>query len=189
MPPKKSADSATNGARSAGNGSNGVDIPAPEQIETGAPMAAAQEPAAETGNVPEPAGLLVVRADHVDVRQAAVRRVEALDVSMTQGAIGMVRADRVSLVQGGIGLAAAESVDLRQGTARLVIARGPVHLEQAFARTVVAGDVEMGGRSFAGLVIAREVRGEGRILLDWRAGLALGAALVLGMTLLRGRRR
>ena len=53
----------------------------------------------------------------------------------------------------------------------------------------MARDVEIGERGFAGLVLARTITGQGRILLDWRAGLALGAAFALVWDFLRGRPR
>jgi hypothetical protein len=130
----------------------------------------------------------LVRAEHVDLHQAAARRVEAGEVNVTQGAIGLARADRIEVTQGAVGIALGDTVTVRQGMTR-VFARGPVHLEQSFARVVVAGEVEVGPRGFAGLVIAREVSGPGRILMDWRGGLALGAALGLAWAFLRTRAR
>ena len=112
-----------------------------------------------------------------------------LQYSVTQGGVGIVRADHASIRQGGAGAVIGDRIDLHQSAARLVIARGSVRLQQALAQTVMARDVEIGERGFAGLVIARTVTGQGRILLDWRAGLALGAAFGLVWALLRSRPR
>jgi hypothetical protein len=161
--------------------SNGA---ATTELPTTADMPTVDEIAAGGG---EPSAQ-VIRADRLDLRQAAVRSAEALEMNITQGAAGMARAERVSIVQGALGMAIADSVDVRQGAVQLVIARGPVRVEQGFARTVLAQEVEIGDRAFAGLVIAREVRG-GRVLLDWRGGLALGGVLAIAWALLRGRRR
>jgi hypothetical protein len=78
---------------------------------------------------------------------------------------------------------------VHQSLVRLVLGRQAVTIERGVARTVLARDVEIGERGFAGLVIARTVKGEGRILLDWRAGLAFGATFALLWALLRGRAR
>jgi hypothetical protein len=134
-------------------------------------------------------GVQDARAEHIDVRQGGVLRADVDELTVTQGGVGLVRADNASIRQGGAGAVIAEHAELSQSMARLVIARGSVRLDRAFARTVMAGQVEVGERGFAGLVIARTVTGQGRILLDWRAGLALGAAFALVFGLLRGRSR
>jgi hypothetical protein len=108
---------------------------------------------------------------------------------VNQGAVGLVRAEKASIRQSGVGALFGERIELAQGFARLVISRESVRVERGLARTVMARDVEIGERGFAGLVIARTVTGQGRILLDWRAGLALGAAFALVFGLLRGRAR
>ncbi len=133
-------------------------------------------------------GIGEAHADRIDVRMGGIGRAEAREISVAQGGCGLARADHVQVSQGVLSAAMAERVELRQGISRLLVARGPVRIEQSFARTVVAQDVEIGERGFAGLVIARGVSGEGRILLDWRAGLALGAAFALVWALIRGGR-
>jgi len=133
-------------------------------------------------------GIGEARADRIEVRMGGIGRAEAREISVVQGGLGLARADHVQVSQGVLSAAMAERVELRQGISRLLVARGPVRIEQGFARTVVAQDVEIGERGFAGLVIARGVSGEGRILLDWRAGLALGAAFALVWALIRGGR-
>lgn len=133
-------------------------------------------------------GIGEAHADRIEVRMGGIGRAEAREISVVQGGCGLARADHVQVSQGVLSAALAERVELRQGISRFLVARGPVHIEQSFARTVVAQDVEIGERGFAGLVIARGVSGEGRILLDWRAGLALGAAFALVWALIRGGR-
>src|SRR3972149_5698672 len=75
------------------------------------------------------------------------------------------------------GDALAQLDALGPGLSRFLVPRGPGGSEPSSARTVVAQDVEIGERGYAALVIARRVSGDGRILLDWRAGLAPGAPL------------
>jgi hypothetical protein len=103
--------------------------------------------------------------------------------------VGLVRAETASIRQGGAGAIIGDRVDVHQSLVRLVLGRQSVTIERGVARTVLARDVEIGERGFAGLVIARTVKGEGRILLDWRAGLAFGATFALLWALLRGRAR
>jgi hypothetical protein len=133
-------------------------------------------------------GIGEAHADRIDVRMGGIGRAEAREISVVQGGLGVARADHVQVSQGVLWAAMAERIELRQGISRFLVARGPVRIEQSFARTVVAQDVEIGERGFAGLVIARGVSGGGRILLDWRAGLALGAAFALVWALIRGGR-
>lgn len=134
-------------------------------------------------------GIGEAHADRIDVRMGGIGRAEAREISVVQGGLGVARADHVQVSQGVLSAALAERVELRQGISRFLVARGPVRIEQSFARTVVAQHVEIGERGFAGLVIARGVSAEGRILLDWRAGLALGAAFALVWALIRGGRQ
>jgi hypothetical protein len=94
----------------------------------------------------------------------------------------------VSVDRGVLGGAIAGEVTVRQGYVQSVLARD-VRLEQAGARLVVANKVSLGPQSGALVVFARSVEGSGRILVDWRAGLALGAGLGLVGALLRARRR
>lgn len=134
-------------------------------------------------------GIGDAHADRIEVRQGGIARAQAHEVSVMQGGLGLARAEHVEVTQGGLGGALAERIELRQAASRLLVARGPVRIEQSFAGTVIAGDVQIGERGFAGLVIARGVSGRGRILLDWRGGLALGAAFALVWALVRGRGR
>ena len=134
-------------------------------------------------------GIEEAHATRIEVRQGGIGRAEADQITVVQGGLGLARAERVQVTQGALGGAIADRIELRQGFAQFLLARGPVRLEQGLARTVVAQQVEIGERGFAGLVIARDVSGGGRILLDWRAGLALGAAFALVWGLVRSRAR
>jgi hypothetical protein len=80
----------------------------------------------------------------------------------------------------------AGEVNVTQGYLGPTIAR-EVHLDQAFARSVIAGNASFGPRSGAFVVIAGRVNGNVRPVLDWRGGVALGAAfgLVAGLVRLR----
>jgi hypothetical protein len=134
-------------------------------------------------------GVQDARAQRIEVRQGGVGRAEVDELVVTQGGVGLVRAETASIRQGGAGAIIGDRVDVHQSLVRLVLGRQSVTIERGVARTVMARDVEIGERGFAGLVIARTVNGEGRILLDWRAGLAFGATFALLWALLRGRAR
>ena len=119
----------------------------------------------------------------VELRLSAVGMVEAADVSFAQGALGAVRADNVAVDKGAIGAALANHVEVSRGYARSIIAR-EVQLDRAAARVVVAADVNV-QRSAILFLVARRVAGDVRVLLDWRGGLAFGAAAGLVLGLLR----
>ena len=128
-------------------------------------------------------------APDAEVVRGAIGRLDARSVAVTQGAIGAGRAESLSLEMSAIGLAGAGDATLSRSIARAVLA-GEVNLEQSAAQTILAERVTMTSGSMALVVIARRVEGEVRPLLDWRGGLALGAAIGLVMAILRpGRRR
>lgn len=138
---------------------------------------------------PRPAPGDVVRATNVTITRGGAGRVEATDVAVSQGGIGAARADRIFVELGGLGAAMGGDVSVTQGYLGPTLARD-VRLDQAFARTVVAGNVSFGPRSGAFLVVAGRVDGSLRPVLDWRGGLALGAAFGLVAGLVRaGRNR
>jgi hypothetical protein len=130
-----------------------------------------------------------LEAERVDVRMSAVGRVEADQVSVGNGAVGAVRADVLSVHRGMVGAAMADTVEVSQGYARSIMAR-QVSLDRAAAQVVVAADVQV-RQSAAMILIARRVNGDLRVLLDWRGGLAFGAAagLVFGIVSRLRRRR
>jgi hypothetical protein len=127
-------------------------------------------------------------ADTLEVRQGAVGGVQASEVRVSMGAVGGARANYVSVERGVVGGALAGQLNVHQGYVQSVIAR-EARFEQGGARTIVANKVTLGPQSGAFLVIARTVDGPGRILVDWRAGVALGVILGAVMVLLRVRRR
>jgi hypothetical protein len=131
-------------------------------------------------------GVDSVQARNVTITRGGAGRVDATDVAVSQGGIGAARADRVFVELGGLGAAMAGEVNVTQGYLGPTIAR-EVHLDQAFARSVVAANASFGPRSGAFLVVAARVNGNVRPVLDWRGGLALGAAfgLVAGLVRLR----
>src|SRR4051812_44649447 len=131
-----------------------------------------------------------IQADRVEVRMAAVGRVDAGEVQVLQGAIGGVRGTDVSVQQGALGGALAGRVSIRQSVARSVLAREVV-VQQSFVRTIVAAQVRVEQATGVGILIARQVTGDVRVLVDWRAAAAFGAAFgaVAGLLRLGGRRR
>jgi hypothetical protein len=127
-------------------------------------------------------------ADKLEVRQGAVGGVQAADVRVSMGAVGGARANYVSVERSVVGGAMAGQLNVHQGYVQSVLAR-EVRFEQGGARTIIANRVTLGPQSGALVVIARTVDGPGRILVDWRAGLALGAMIGAVMMLARVRRR
>jgi hypothetical protein len=123
----------------------------------------------------------------VNVRKGAIGQIRADEVEVAQGAVGGIMADRVYVERGALGGVVAGKVSVEQGFVQGVIA-GEVTFEQAGARTVMANHVTFGPSSGAILVVARTVDGDGRFLLDWRGGLALGAAFAVVTAILRQRR-
>jgi len=129
-----------------------------------------------------------IEADAVEVHQGAVGRVDATEVRLTQGAIGLARGDRVSVLMGGVGAAMGREVSLSQGGAGSILAQHAT-IDQAVVRTLVAQEVEFRKPSGVLVLIAQRVSGDVRVLLDWRAALAFGAAFGLLAGLVgRGRR-
>lgn len=126
-------------------------------------------------------------AGSLALRQGAIGGAQAEQVNVTLGAVGGARAQYVSVDRGVIGGAVAGQVTVRQGYVQNVLARD-VRLEQSGARTVIANKVSLGPQSGAFVVFARSVEGSGRILVDWRAGLALGGVVGAVLVLLRVRR-
>jgi len=148
---------------------------------TGAPVM--ETPAAIDG--PSAAGA----SSDAEIVRGAIGRLDARSVAVTQGAVGAGRAESISLEMSAIGVAAAGDATINRSIARAVLA-GEVHLEQSAAQTVIAQQVTLTSGSMALVVFARRVEGEVRPLLDWRGGLALGAALGVVLAILRpGRRR
>ena len=126
-------------------------------------------------------------AEHVQLRQSAVGRVEATQVAVEQGAIGAARAEHLKVDRGAIGAALGEQVELSRGYARSILAR-QVQLDRAAARIVIAADVRT-NQTAVMFLVARKVAGDVRVLFDWRGALAFGAAAGLVFGLIRRARR
>jgi hypothetical protein len=129
-----------------------------------------------------------VEADAVEVHQGGIGRAEATDIRVTQGGIGLARADRVSVLMGGVGAVMGREVSISQGGVGSILAQ-QANVDQAVVRTLVAQEVEFRKPSGVLVLIAQRVSGDVRVLLDWRAALAFGAAFgVLAGLVGRGRR-
>ena len=85
-----------------------------------------------------------------------------------------------------IGAAAAAEARLSQGFARLVVAREAT-IEQGLIGTLIAGKATVQRTTGVFLLIAGRVDGPVKAVLDWRGGLAFGAAFGLLWALLRRR--
>lgn len=132
-------------------------------------------------------GVQEVVATNLQVSQGGIGRASATDITVSQGGIGFARGDRVSVQMGGIGAAIASEVRVSQGGAGSVLARD-VHIEQAVVRTVVANNVRFDRTTAVLILVARRVDGDVRALLDWRGGLAFGAAFGIIVALFRRRK-
>jgi hypothetical protein len=135
-------------------------------------------------------GIGTAVATTVEVRQGGIGQASATDIALSQGGIGFARGGRVSLEMGGIGAAVADEVRVTQAMANIVAARGAVTVDQSLVSTLIGYRVTLRQPSAVLLLVAGRVEGSVRPLLDWRGGLAAGAAagLVIGLFRLgRGR--
>ena len=117
---------------------------------------------------------------------AALRQAETSTLDVQQGAVGAVRADSVVIDRGALGGAMSGTVDVQRSIARSLVARQAT-IRQAIVRQVVAAEVRAEQGSIIGIALAPRISGQARILLDWRGGLAFGAAFGLVLGLLRRR--
>lgn len=140
--------------------------------DSSAPISLDAVSAVQTEGATPPEAHGDVRADSVTISQGGANSVEAKSVSITQGGAGQVRAGELSVSQGGVGVAKAESLTVSQGGS-------------AFAVMADTASVEKGGTIF--MLVSRSTSGEVRPVLDWRAALAFGGAMALGLRLLRRR--
>lgn len=128
-------------------------------------------------------GIGTAVATTVDVRQGGIGQASATDIALSQGGIGFARGDRVSLEMGAIGAAIGDEVRVTQAMANIVASRGDVTVDQSLVSTLIGYRVTIRQPSAVLLLIAGRVEGSVRPLLDWRGGLAAGAAagLVIGL--------
>ena len=75
---------------------------------------------------------------------------------------------------------------MAQAAAQTIFARD-VAVEQSAIWTVAAGTVTFRRGGLVGVLLARDVRGEVKVLLDWKGALAAGAVIGLLMGILRRR--
>ena len=120
------------------------------------------------------------------MRMGGIGRADATDIAVSMGGVGLARAERVSVEMGSIGLAVAADARLSQGYTRIVMAR-EAHMEQGLVGTMIAGKATIGRTTGVFLLVAGRVDGPVKAVLDWRGGLAFGAALGLFWALLRRR--
>jgi hypothetical protein len=131
-------------------------------------------------------GIDAVDARDIDVHMGGIGRADARDVAVSMGGVGLARAERVSVEMGGIGLAVARDARLSQGFARYVVAR-EASMEQGLVGTMIAGRATVQRTTGVFLLVAGRVDGPVKAVLDWRGGLAFGAAFGLLWALLRRR--
>ena len=115
-----------------------------------------------------------------------IGRADATDIAVTMGGVGLARAEHVSVEMGGIGAAIAGEARLSQGFARYVVAR-EASVEQGLVGTMITGRATIGRTTGVFLLVAGRVDGPVKAVLDWRGGLAFGAAFGLFWALLRRR--
>lgn len=124
----------------------------------------------------ERGGVNEATADTVEVHIGGIGTLDADEVYVEWGGIGAARAERIGVEFGGVGAALTRELQVTQGFAGSVLAREAT-VEQGFVRTLIAGKVTITRPSAVLVLIAARVEGDVRPLLDWRGGLAAGAAL------------
>jgi hypothetical protein len=133
-------------------------------------------------------GLRDVQAGEVVVRQGGIGRVESEKATVTQGGVGLVRAGEVSLMASQVGAVISEKANLDQGSAKFLLARGDVEMDQAGTVVMLAGKVRASNCGSIFLV-AKEVEGEITTQFGPLESLVFGAAagLVAGLMILLSR--
>lgn len=162
-------------------------VAAPAADDAAAPPALAARPMTAptrgTGSIDR------LEVDVLEFDRGAIGGVRAGDVAARQAVVGGIAAGHASVEMGLVNGIAAREVTIQQGAVRGVLAQS-VHVEQAVVRSVVANRVTTGPTTGILVAVARRIDGEARILLDWRGGLAFGAALGAFLALIAlGRRR
>jgi hypothetical protein len=129
-----------------------------------------------------------LEVDVLEFDRGAIGGVRAQDVAARQAVVGGIAAGHASVEMGLVNGVAARDVTVQQGAVRGVFAQH-VHVEQALVRSVVANRVTSGPTTGILVAVARRIDGEPKILLDWRGGLAFGAALGAFLALIAIARR
>ena len=133
-------------------------------------------------------GVDAVEVGHLAFERGAIGGVRATDVTARLAVVGGIAANQVSVERGVVSGMVAREVTVEQGMVRGVLAQN-VHLQNALVRSVVANRVEAGPSTAILVSVARSIDGEAKVLLDWRGGLAFGAALGAFLLLIRVSRR
>ncbi len=144
--------------------------PEPEAAPTIPAPTPMSEPTRGTGSIDR------LEVDLLEFERGAIGGVRAGDVAARQAIVGGIAAGHASVEMGLVNGIAARDVTVQQGAVRGVLAQH-VHVEQAVVRSVVANRVTAGPTTGILVAVARRIDGEAKILLDWRGGLAFGAAL------------
>jgi hypothetical protein len=131
-------------------------------------------------------GIDQATADEINVTMGGIGRADASDIAVSIGGVGMARAEKVSVEMGAIGLAVAGDARVSQGFARFMLAR-EARVEQGLIGTLITGRATIHRTTGVFLLVAGRVDGPVKAVLDWRGGLAFGAAFGLFWAMLRRR--
>ena len=140
-----------------------------------------------------------IRGINVTLRQAGAHTINAENLTVRQGGAVKVEADHLKITQGGLIAAKTRKADLKASLATLLVAEGPVQMDQSGAQVLVSkGDVSMdqsgavllisrsvkAEHSGATFLIAREVQGDIRATFGPKESLIFGVAagIVAGLT-------
>jgi len=147
------------------------------------------QPLSEPITTPRATGSLdAVAVDVLEFERGAIGGVRATDVAARLAVVGGIAANHASVEMGMVNGILAREATVQQGMVRGVVAQN-VRVEQAFVRAVVANTVQTGPTTGILVAFARRIDGEAKILVDWRGGLAFGAALGAFLALIRLARR
>jgi uncharacterized protein with beta-barrel porin domain len=144
-------------------------------------------------------GVQDVRGIQVTLRQAGAHTIQAENLTLRQGGAVKVEADHLEMTQGGLIAVKTKTADLKASLSTLIVAEGPVHMDQSGAQILATkGDVTMdqsgavvlisrtvkADHSGATFLIAREVQGDIQATFGPRESLIFGAAagIVAGLT-------
>jgi hypothetical protein len=162
--------------------------PGGQADKTTAPSVAAAGRAPESALETRRQGVRLSQATlaSLDLQRGAIGRLDAREVSVAQGAIGAARSETLSLELGALGAAMANHAQISQAGVGTLLA-GEARLGQSAVRSLVARDVVVERPSLVGVLVAQRVRGDVRVLLDWRGAAVFGVVFGLLARLGRGR--